>query len=313
MTEREAAADVLVFGATSMVGSHFVSTYVPGLSAAGRHPPQMPVRRFESVDLANSTEVEECVTSSPETVVVNFAARTDVDGIERERPSGGTAPAGPAWAVNVTAVDVIARAAAKSGKYLIQISTDFVFDGTGGPYGESAPRSPFTGRLSWYGWTKSAAERAVEATNCRSAIVRIAYPYRTGFSGKLDFPHWVIDSYQRHSLPPLYGDQWMTPTWVPDVSRLLEVLVRSRPTGVFHVASPTRTSPLEFGRTLLSAVEGGGPDLVTGSILAPTTPGRASRPVQGGLTCGRLSEVGLKPTDWREGARLVAEEVRRTR
>lgn len=313
MTDRGPAADVLVFGATSMVGSHFASTYRPGISAAGRRVPSTPVRRFVTVDLGDSTGVEGCVTSSPETVIVNFAARTDVDGIERERPQEGTTPSGPAWKVNVTAVEAMARAAAKTGKYLIQISTDFVFDGRSGPYGEAAPRSPLSDRLSWYGWTKSVAEQAVTSANCRSAIVRIAYPYRTGFLGKLDFPHWVIDAYQRHALPPLYSDQWMTPTWIPDVSRLLEHLVRSQPTGIFHVASSLRTSPLEFGRALLEAVEGETPNVPASSILSATAPGRAPRPVQGGLTCERLSEFGLKTTDWVEGLRLVADEVRRAR
>ena len=313
MTDPEAAAVVLVFGATSLVGSHFASTFSARLSAAGRRPPAIPVHRFDAVDLADAAEVEECVASSPETVIVNFAARTDVDGIERERPPEGATSSGSAWDVNVTAVDAMARAAARTGKYLVQISTDFVFDGTNGPYPEGASRSPLTHRLSWYGWTKSEAERAVEAAHCRAAIVRISYPYRTGFEGKLDFPHWVIDSYRRHSLPSLYSDQWMTPTWVPDVSRLLELLVRMRPTGIFHVASPTRTSPLEFGRALLEAVVGESPDVGSTSILSATTPNRAPRPVQGGLTCGRLSEVGLRTTDWPVGVRLVAEEARRTR
>ncbi len=316
MTRQRRAADVLVFGATSLVGSHFMAETAYRVAAAGRRPPGAGanrVERFDALDFRDAARVARCVASSPERAVVNFAARTDVDAVERERPGAGEPPSGPAWQVNTVAVERIARAAKRTGKYFVQLSTDFVFDGTAGTYGEAASRSPLTEQLSWYGWTKSAAERAVEAATESFAIVRIAYPYGPGVAGKPDFPHWVLDAYRRHALPPLYADQWITPTWIPDVSRLIERLLRSQPTGIFHVASPTRTTPFEFGRAILKAVEGDDPEPVPGSIREAAAPGRAPRPVRGGLRCERLSELGLTATDWPIGVRRVAAEVLRAR
>lgn len=303
---------VLVFGATSMVGSDFVSSTSHQVVAAGRNSPSESITsldHFERVELADTQQVEDCVESNRVAACVNFAARTDVDGVERERPPHGAPASGPAWQINAVAAGAMARAAARKGMYFVQISTDFVFDGLGGPYAEDTLRSPLTDRLGWYGWTKSGAERFVEGAGGASAIVRIAYPYRPAVAGKLDFPHWVLNAYQRRALPPLYDDQWITPTWIPDVSHLIEVLLRSRRQGVFHVASPSRTTPYEFGCRLLEASGIDSASVSRSSILSSVSSGRAPRPIDGGLLCRRTAEMEFTPTDWKDGlAKLVAQE-----
>ncbi|MCI4337567.1 MAG: sugar nucleotide-binding protein, partial [Thermoplasmata archaeon] len=182
---------VLVFGATSLVGSHFVAHPPAGvaIAAAGRRSPDrigIPPTRFDAVDLHDAKAVETVVAESPELVVVNFAARTDVDGVERERPA--VASADPtlsnAYRVNALAPEAMARGARANGKFLITISTDFIFDGHRGPYAEAAPPDPLGPRVSWYGWTKGEGERRVRATLPQAAVVRISYPYRPPFGGK---------------------------------------------------------------------------------------------------------------------------------
>ena len=120
-------------------------------------------------------------------VVVNFAAATDVDAVERERPAHDAAPHGSALQINAAAPGGMARATRASGKFLISISTDFVFDGLRGPYPESAEPSPLSPLVSWYGWTKGEGERLVRSADPSASIVRISYPYRTSYSREARF------------------------------------------------------------------------------------------------------------------------------
>jgi len=256
--------------------------------------------------MSRPEEVRAAVQSAPETVVVNFAARTDVDPVERERTSPAS-PSGSAWAVNALGPESVAAACRAGGKFFVQISTDFVFDGTEGPYDERAARSPFSDRVSWYGWTKSEGERLASQAVSEMAIVRVSFPYRATFAGKLDFARRMLERYRQGSLPPLYANQQITPTWVPDVTEALEVLIRRRLSGVFHVASPEVTNPLEFGRELIDRVEGSTPALTAGTLEAPRPgSGIAPRPIRGGLRSRRSEELGLRWTSWRRGIERLA-------
>ena len=282
------------------------------MTAAGRADPLgvgLRVERFAKVDLSRPEELRTLVRAAPEPVVVNFAARTDVDPIERER-SSPDAPSGPAWAVNALAPEVVASACRSAGKFFVQISTDFVFDGTEGPYDEGAARSPFSDRVSWYGWTKSEGERRAGQAVPDMAIVRISYPYRASFAGKLDFARWMLEKRRQGTLPPLYANQQITPTWVPDVTGALEVIIHRRRPGVVHVTSPEVTTPLEFGRELIGRVEGTAPVLTAGTLSAPPPDSRiAPRPIRGGLRSKSSEELGVRWTPWREGiARLAKGE-----
>ncbi|HXY47353.1 MAG TPA: sugar nucleotide-binding protein [Thermoplasmata archaeon] len=309
-------AEVLVLGATSMVGSHFVCHAGLSCSAAGRTDPRtvgIPVERFDPVELANPLALHRAVFEAPEPVVVNFAAITDVDGVESQRPPDLNAAAGDAWAVNALAPAYVAHATNESKKFLVQLSTDFVFDGERGPYDESAPRSPFSPRVSWYGWTKSEGERRTSVMDPSAAILRIAYPYRSDFPAKLDFARRILQRYRQGSLPSLYTDQQISPTWVPDVTNALQLLIRGRTSGVVHVASPTLTTPFEFATELLRRAEGRAVDIARGSLeAAPRDPRRAPRPLHGGLRPDRAKSLEIPLTPWPAGIEqlLASQESR---
>uniref|UniRef100_UPI000ADB98E1 SDR family oxidoreductase n=1 Tax=Rhodothermus marinus TaxID=29549 RepID=UPI000ADB98E1 len=83
------------------------------------------------------------------TVVINCAAMTQVDRCEIEKEA--------CWRVNVEAVETLARLCRQFGARLIQVSTDFVFDGTAGPYRETDRPNP----INFYGRSKLASENVV--------------------------------------------------------------------------------------------------------------------------------------------------------
>ena len=302
---------MLVFGATSLVGSHFVGEAARGLTlaAAGRQDPRkigLAVDRFTPVDLAHASALGTLVAESPEPLVVNFAARTDVDGVEAERAAGA---ASPAYVVNALAPEAMARGARSAGKYLLSVSTDFVFDGTRGPSAEGDLPDPLSPRVSWYGWTKGEGERRIRQEAPDAGVVRISYPFRPPGSAKPDFAQSLLDRYRSGTLPPLYTDQQLTPSWVPDVTRAILRLLDVKGAGTFHVASPSPTTPHEFATELFRRVDGKPPELPTGTLsVRLTDPRSAPRPLRGGLRSERLPSMGVPMTDWRRGLELWSEE-----
>jgi len=305
-------ADVLVFGADSLVGSHFVAYSGLSVAAAGRADPRLSglvVDRFEPVDLVDRSALSRLVLDASEPTVINFAARTDVDGVEQERPPPGEEPRGPAWEVNALAPGVIARAAAETGKHLVQISTDFVFDGRDGPYDESALRSPLSSALSWYGWSKSEGERLVAERLPKAGIVRISLPFRSKFPGKLDFARGILKRFQDGSLTGLYTDQQITPTWIPDVTEVLRAMAARRVGGIVHVVSPRVTTPLEFGMELLRRAGHDASKVPTSTLASVRAPDRAPRPLRGGLRTQAATALGAPLTSWDEAIRrFIAEQ-----
>ena len=303
---------ILVFGAESLVGSHFVKTSEHRVVAAGRRDPRsvgLPVEEFCKVDLERPGDAASIVSDSNVDSVVNFAAATDVDAVERERPASADAPRGTAFEVNSLAPAAIAGAAFAKGRSFVSLSTDFVFDGREGPYPESARPSDFSSRVSWYGWTKGRGEELVRNANPSASIIRISYPYRAEFALKDDFGRRILAAWKQSKRIAYFRDQWITPTWVPDVSRAVDLLLQRRLSGTFHVASPERTTPYDFARELLASTEGDEAEILSGSMEAfLRKPGSTPRPQRGGLSCARIEAEGLRLTSWREGIRRLVHE-----
>lgn len=309
-----------MLGGASLVGSHFLATMAMDaeLIAAGRSDPRTvgaAVSRFEPIDLSGESRIRSLVREASPDAVVNFAARTDVDGCEKERPASieaQTAVAHPESALTLNAhlPCWLAEATGATSTPFIQISTDYVFDGGGGPYPEDAEPDPLSEHLSWYGFTKGLGEREARRVHPRASILRIAHPYRSHFPRKLDFARTILARSATGTLPPLYTDQVITPTWIPDVSRAVRRLVLDPEPGVFHVASPEATSPFEFGRATLDAA-GRDPAMITPSTLGngPPPAGRAPRPLRGGLRVRKVRDWRFEPTSFREGLRTLAREI----
>ncbi len=149
----------LITGAAGMLGQDLQR------SLAGR---DVTALSRADLDVTDQAAVSDAVAGHD--VVVNAAAYTKVDDAESDEDA--------AAAVNARGPEVLATAVAATGARLVQVSTDYVFDGTGTtPYAEDEPTRP----LGAYGRTKSAGEAAVRSVAPdRSYIVRTAWLYGAG-------------------------------------------------------------------------------------------------------------------------------------
>lgn len=238
------------------------------------------------LDIVDASAVAEVLGAAGADVVVNCAAWTDVDGAEQN--------AGRAAAVNGRGAGNVAREAAASGAWTIQVSTDYLFDGTKRePYVESDPVNP----LSEYGRSKLAGERDVGAhAPDRHTIVRSSWLFGPG--GRC-FPETILRLAAERDELNVVEDQVGCPTFTGHLARaLVEVAARPRrPVGILHVAGAGTCSWYEFARAI---VDGSDLSCEVRPCTTADMPRPATRPAYSVLRSERGDATSVLP-DWRDG------------
>ncbi|MCJ0699763.1 dTDP-4-dehydrorhamnose reductase [Frigoribacterium sp. CFBP9039] len=217
----------LVTGARGMLGSDLLEALF------GR---EVTVLGRADLDVTDRDAVFSAVAGHD--VVINAAAYTAVDAAETDEEA--------ARAVNGTAAGLLGEATASSGARLVQVSTDYVFDGTATePYAESTPLAP----VSAYGRTKAEGERlAREANPDGTYIVRTAWLY--GQHGP-NFAKTMLRLASTHDTVSVVDDQIGQPTWTLDLAEQIVRLVDSdAPAGVYHGTNGGRASWFDFARAV---------------------------------------------------------------
>jgi dTDP-4-dehydrorhamnose reductase len=277
----------LVTGSSGMLGTDLVEV----LRASGEHV--TPASR-ETLDVTDEAAVRSAVEGHD--VVVNAAAWTAVDDAEDHEAE--------ARAVNADAPRLLARAAREHGARLVQVSTDYVFDGSArAPYAEDAPVAP----ASAYGRTKADGERAVrEELPDGHLLVRTAWLY--GAHGGC-FPKTIARLARERGEVSVVEDQVGQPTWTRDVADLVVRLVHAdaRP-GTYHATSSGQCSWFDFARRVV--VSAGLPPETVQPTTSEAFVRPAPRPAYSVLGHQALRRSGLPPIEdwerrWGEAARLV--------
>ncbi len=220
-------------------------------------------------------------------VIINAAAYTKVDDAETNEDA--------AYSINAVGPHNLALAAAAHGTKLVQISTDYVFDGSAtAPYGEDTPTDP----ISAYGRTKAAGEAFVLATHpTGSYIVRTAWLY--GEHGP-NFPKTMLKLAAARDTLTVVDDQVGQPTWTADLAaQVVALLDANAPAGIYHGTNSGVTSWFGFAQAVFAAA-GLDPARVT-----PTDSSQfvrpAPRPSYSVLGHDAWQSAGLAPMrDWRE-------------
>jgi dTDP-4-dehydrorhamnose reductase len=245
------------------------------------------------LDITDAAAVRAALGRRVPDVVVNCAAWTAVDDAETHEDA--------ALRVNGHAVADLAAACADRDVTLVQVSTDYVFDGAAGrPYGEADPPSPRTA----YGRTKLPGERAVldrfGGGGVPGYVVRTAWLY--GAHGP-NFVRTMIRLERERPTVDVVDDQRGQPSWTADVARQLIALVRSGAAGgVYHATSSGETTWFGLAREVF-ALLGADP-----ARVRPTTSSGyvrpAPRPSYSVLGHDAWAKAGLDPIgDWRHALR----------
>jgi dTDP-4-dehydrorhamnose reductase len=194
----------------------------------------------EGVDVTNAAQVMGLIAGFDSPVVIHFAAYVDVSSAHKQWGD----KEGLCYRLNVIGTRNVAAACAQSGKHLIHLSTDFVFDGASeSPYFEDSPVNP----IEWYGATKRMAEEEVFASETSWTIARIAFPYTSHPWPKLDLARTFLGKLRSGERVNAFDDQVITPTWIDDISEGLMLLANTRPAGeIYHLVGSESLTPYEL-------------------------------------------------------------------
>lgn len=290
---------VLITGANGLLGQELVALMSGraeyDVLATGRDP----APRLEGVscgyvplDITDADALRRLFQDFTPTVVINSAAMTQVDACETERDA--------CWRVNAEAVETLARLARPQGARLIQVSTDFVFDGEAGPYDEKARPNP----VNFYGRTKLAGENAARGAGLDDwAIARTVLVYGTGQGlSRSNIVLWIIDKLSKGEPIHVVTDQWRSPTYAPDLADGIERLVRYGKSGVFHLSGRENLSIYDFARTVAEVFD------LDDTLIHPTDGSRFSQtaprpPKTGFIVLKAETELGFRPRPLRQALR----------
>ena len=189
------------------------------------------------LDICNEQAVLDFVKANNIHVIVNCAAYTAVDNAEDNVEL--------CTKLNADAVGYLAKAAEANGAEFIQISTDYVFDGTAHiPYQETEPTCP----NSVYGKTKLAGEQNALSLCSRSMVIRTAWLYST--FGNNFVKTMIRLGKERDSLGVIF-DQVGTPTYARDLARAIFAAIRQGVVpGVYHFSNEGVCSWYDFTKAI---------------------------------------------------------------
>ena len=242
---------------------------------------QVVALTHDDLDVTDPAKVERLITRERPGAVINCAAWTNVDGAEESERDASL--------VNSQGAGFVADAANKVGAQLVFPSTDYVFNGEGGPYGESDDPDP----INAYGRTKLAGERATALVNGRSFIVRTSWLF--GPHGG-NFVETMLRLGQGGGPVVVVHDQVGCPTYTGHLAVGLLRLIDTGAYGIHHMAGEGSCSWYEFAMEIFRQAE------VVTRVMASTTDMMdrpAKRPANSVLVSRRTTPIDLPP--WQRG------------
>jgi dTDP-4-dehydrorhamnose reductase len=256
---------IAVLGGRGMLGSDLVKI----CQQQGINPIVYDLPEFDITDV---DQVRQAVASAD--MIVNCAAYTNVDGAESQ--------AELAYQVNDEAVGRLGTVARQAGKWVLHISTDFVFDGSGDkPYVETDNPNP----INTYGKTKLAGEQLLTGSGCDYCIVRIEWTY--GSAGN-NFVTKLIQRAESRQTLKVVDDQTGSPTSTIEAAKAICELVKKKPEGIYHFASAGYVTRYDMAKFILEQLS------MNIELLPCKTsdfPSPATRPLNSRFDCSKIKSL----------------------
>jgi dTDP-4-dehydrorhamnose reductase len=235
---------LLIIGSTGLVGSKVASLAARHEFEAynTQHSRKSPSQDFVELDITDRQATLALVEKIRPRAIINTAAVTNVDYCETHMEE--------AQKVNVDGVKNLAEAARETQSRLIQVSTDYVFDGRVGHYEEADTANP----IQYYGKTKLEAERIVVDLSsfaiARPSVIFGWAPIRlggeSGSSKPMNFAMFVLDKLKKHEPVKAIRDQYASPMFADNLAEALLRLAKSQENGIFHTGGKSCLSRYEF-------------------------------------------------------------------
>ncbi len=295
---------ILVTGANGLLGQKLVTKLIDqpehDLLATGRgfwRGEEHPALNYQSLDIEDRQAVLDLLEKERPDTIIHTAAMTQVDLCETEQEACQRA--------NVEAVKHLCEACQRFGIYLVHVSTDFIFDGEGGPYDESAQPNP----ISVYGHSKWEGEKVVMQLEQPWCIIRTGLVYGlTHRMSRTNIVLWAHQSLKEKKEIRVVDDQFRSPTLSEDLADACIAAAQRQPCGVFHISGPEIMSVFDMVQRI-AAFFGLSTDTLSRTDSSSLNQA-AKRPPRTGLVIEKAkNELGYDPHKLEEGLAIVQEQM----
>ena len=224
---------ILITGSLGQLGSALFNTLSKDFNVLGTSRKSTQNQNIREMDVSIPIEVESIFNTFNPDIVVNCAAYTNVDSSEINKKL--------AYNVNVKGLRNIIQNSLPS-TYIIQISSDYVYDGKKPPYIESDHTYP----INYYGKTKLEAENILRGTNRDYLILRPNVLYSNELNSKANFFAWVYNQLNANKSIKVVNDQISNPTYINDMVKIVFQGILMNYSGILNVGSEDSLSRYDF-------------------------------------------------------------------
>lgn len=253
---------------------------------------------IEEMDITDEKSVREVMLHEKYDAVIHCAAWTRVDDAEDEDKKDAVRR------INAIGTGYIANVCKERNVPMMYISTDYVFTGNGEKPWEpdDTDRRP----LNWYGQTKYEGELAVEELE-KYFIVRIAWVF--GLHGN-NFIKTMLRLGKERGAVSVVNDQIGTPTYTPDLARLLVDMIQTDRFGRYHATNEGGyISWYDFACEIFKAA--GMNEVKVTPVDSSAFPAKAKRPHNSRMDKTKLDTAGFKRLpDWKDALNRYLEELK---
>ena len=248
------------------------------------------------LDLLKNDKIKEIFHTIKPDIVIHLAALTDVEKCEIDKEQ--------AIFLNTDSTKTLAIESEKHKAFFVYISTDYVFDGDKGLRNENDDVHP----INFYGKSKLDGEIAVKNSGTQYAIVRTSTPFGL-HPTKKSFPLWIKENLEANKEIHVLNDQFTSPTFVPNLSKMIIEVVKKQITGIIHLADNTRISRYEFAKMIVEKFN------LDKSLLKPAKINdmkwNAIRPRDSSLDVSRAEEIlDYKPQKLERSLEIFVNQIK---
>jgi len=222
---------ILVTGSAGLVGTQIVKdlldNHMQVYSCYNQTKPKLGI--ITHLDLTKKDDIVNTMSRIRPNVVIHLGAMTDVELCETEKVL--------AKKINTDATEILALESEKYNSFFLYMSTDYVFDGNSGMKKEEDKPNP----INFYGKSKLDGEKIFEKITTPNIIVRTSTPFGI-HSKKISFPLWVKKNLELKKEIPVLINQYTSPSYVPNISKMMLEIIDKRITGIIHLAGATKIS-----------------------------------------------------------------------
>ena len=296
---------ILITGSNGLLGQKLLhklrkdsSVQLIATSKGGNRVSEKEGYTYFDLDITINNEVAKLIASERPQVVINTAAMTNVDLCEDEKQACD--------ALNVDAVKYLADACVKVDAHLIQISTDFIFDGENGPYKEEDKPNP----LSYYGLSKLKSEEVLQAHSVKWTVLRTIIVFGVGENlSKGNIVLWAKGALAKGDPLNIIDDQFRAPTLAEDLADICILAAKKKALGIFNASGKDIMSIYEIVERI--AKHYGSTTENLNKISTATLNQTAGRPPRTGFILDKsINQLGYNPHSFEECLAIIDEQLK---